>query len=53
LLLDHVHFAEGVGGLGLEQQEPGADRAVTVLEAGGTKRFSIMVSSAPASAAIA
>ena len=29
-----VVLAEGVHGLGLEQQEPGADRAVAVLEAG-------------------
>ena len=34
LVLGHVVFAVGVGGLGLEQQEPGADRAVAVLEAG-------------------
>src|SRR5665811_1026750 len=31
----HVIFAVGVGGLGLEEQEPGADRAVTVLKPGG------------------
>ena len=31
----HVIFAVSVGGLGLEEQEPGADRAVTVLKAGG------------------
>ena len=30
-----VVFALAVGGFGLEQQEPGAHRAVTVLEAGG------------------
>ena len=30
-----VIFALGIGGFGLEQQEPSADRAVTVLEAGG------------------
>ena len=34
-VLDAVVLAEGVGGLGLEEQEPGADRAVAVLEAGG------------------
>ncbi len=30
-----IVFACGIGGLGLEEQEPGANRAVTVLEAGG------------------
>ena len=34
LVLDHVVFTVGVGGLGLEQQEPGADRSIAVLEAG-------------------
>ncbi len=33
LVLDHVVFAVGVGGLGLEQQEPCAHRPVAVLEA--------------------
>src|SRR5512139_534712 len=37
LVLHHVDFAVGVDGLGLEQQEPGADRAVAVLEAGGNE----------------
>ncbi len=34
LVLDHVVLAVGVGRLGLEQQEPRADRTVAVLEAG-------------------
>ena len=34
LVAVHVDFTDGVDGLGLEQQEPGANRAVTVLEAG-------------------
>ncbi len=33
LVLDHVVFAVGVDGLGLEEQEPGTHRAVAVLEA--------------------